>query len=307
MLEATPITGYANKAYAESFSEWATPRLLPQSEAWILERRVLNSPYHDAMGCYPLLVCPSWSKLRDDLEDLEGKLVALSLVTDPFGDYDHNYLIDCFPDCVTRFKDHFVADLQKPIDEIVSKHHRYYAARALANISVEKVTKPIELLDEWVTLYDALTARHGLKGIKAFSKAAFATQLRVPGLVMLRALCGNETVGMHLWYLQGEVAQSHLAAVNARGYELMASYALYWSAIEAFTGSVRWLNLGAAAGLNAANSDGLGQFKRGWSTETRTSYFCGRIFDRKKYRELSEANKNSTDGYFPAYRSGEFV
>ena len=307
MLERTTTGGYANSAYAESFSEWATPRLLPQSEAWILERRVLNSPYHDALGCYPLFVCPNWSKLREDLEQLEGKLVALSLVTDPFGHYDYNYLRNCFPDRVTQFKQHFIADLKKPIGEIVSKHHRYYAAKALANITVEIVTEPIELLDEWVNLYDTLTARHALKGIKAFSKAAFATQLRVPGLVMLRAVCDGQTAGMHLWYLNGEVAQSHLAALNQRGYELMASYALYWCAIEVFTGTVRWLNFGAGAGIGAAKSDGLTQFKRGWATETRPSYFCGRIFDQKKYLELSEANKNSSDGYFPAYRGGEFA
>jgi len=306
VLERTTTGGYANRVYAESFSEWATPRLLPQSEAWILERSVPKSPYHDAMGCYPLFVCPDWSKLREDLDLLEGKLVTLSLVTDPFGGYDYNYLTECFPDRMTQFKLHFVADLQKPIDEIVSKHHRYYAAKALANITVEKVTDPIELLDDWVTLYDNLTARHALTGIKAFSKAAFAIQLRVPGLVMLRAVCGSETVGMHLWYVDGEVAQSHLAALNRRGYELMASYALYWSAIEVFAGTVRWLNFGAGAGTGAAKLDGLTRFKQGWATETRPSYFCGRIFDHKKYLELSEANKNSSDRYFPAYRAGEF-
>jgi hypothetical protein len=66
---------------------------------------------------------------------------------------------------------------------------------------------------------------------------------------------------------------------------------------------VRWLNLGAGAGLQAGGDDGLTRFKRGWSTGTRQSWFCGRIFDQRRYdRAVRGAGSGS---YFPAYRHGE--
>ena len=86
------------------------------------------------------------------------------------------------------------------------------------------------------------------------------------------------------------------------GYELGAAYALLWSAIEYFQErGIRWLSLGAGAGADGRESTGLTLFKRGWSTETRPVYLCGRIIDRLRYSELS-ATVGSTD-YFPAYRN----
>ena len=125
---------------------------------------------------------------------------------------------------------------------------------------------------------------------------------------MLRAIHEGETVGAHLWYHQGEVVHSHLAAVNARGYDLMASYAMYWTALESFSKMARWLNFGAGAGLDNSDQDGLTRFKRGWTTNTRTAYFCARIFDIQKYESLCTARDVSAKtNYFPAYRQGEFA
>jgi hypothetical protein len=50
----------------------------------------------------------------------------------------------------------------------------------------------------------------------------------------------------------------------------------------------------------------LSRFKRGWATGTRTAYFCGRIFDRANYREITRASGCMATDYFPAYRQGEF-
>jgi hypothetical protein len=85
----------------------------------------------------------------------------------------------------------------------------------------------------------------------------------------------------------------------------MTSYALYWFAIEYFGDKVRWLDLGAGPGVKGKGKDGLSQFKRGWSTETRTAFFCGRIFDRARYSEIVRAKGVSTTDYFPAYRKNE--
>ncbi len=300
------VSGYLHPEYAESLREFGLPRELPQCRGWILERQIPGFSYRDAMGCYPLFACQDWSQLQADLEDLGDELVTLSLVTDPFEAFDLAYLRQCF-DVVIPFKEHFVADLRQPINVIVSKHHRYYARRALRSVHVERRPNPVQHLDEWTDLYATLIKRNSLRGIKAFSKAAFIKQLGMPGMVMFRAVSQSVTVGMHLWYLQGEVGYSHLAASSPLGYDLMASYALYWYAIEYLTDKVRWLDFGGGAGVRNDGQDGLSNFKRGWSTgTTQTTYFCGRIFDHERYLEMIQAKGISDTEYFPAYRRGEF-
>jgi hypothetical protein len=298
--------GYAHEAYAESLSEFGTPRALSRSEGWILERSIRGFSALDALGCYPLFACRDWSGLEADLNDIKNELVSLSLVTDPFGAYDRAHLERCFKDVVVPFKEHFVADLSRPLSELISKHHRYYARKACDSVRVERCAEPASFLDEWTGLYANLSERHSLSGIKAFSKNAFAKQMRIPGLVMLRATHEGTAVGAHLWFVQADVAYSHLAAVSERGYELMASYALYQFAMESFAGEVRWLNFGAGAGVGSGATDGLTRFKRGWASETRTAYFCGRIFDRQRYAEILAARQLPDTNYFPAYRQGEF-
>jgi lipid II:glycine glycyltransferase (peptidoglycan interpeptide bridge formation enzyme) len=82
---------------------------------------------------------------------------------------------------------------------------------------------------------------------------------------MFRAMSQGKTVGAHLWYMQGEVAYSHLAASTEQGYRVMASYALYSCALGYFAGKVRWLDLGGGAGVRSDDEDGLSRFKRGGS------------------------------------------
>ena len=78
-------------------------------------------------------------------------------------------------------------------------------------------------------------------------------------------------------------------AYSDTGYELRASFALFWVAIEYFAATdLQWLNLGAGAGVRNSK-DGLTRFKRGWSNGTRTAYFCGRIFDRAKYLKVTRS------------------
>jgi hypothetical protein len=237
---------------------------------------------------------------------LEHELVSLALVTDPFGEYSESLLRCAFPDVVVPFKQHFVAELNRPVSEIVSKHHRYYARKARKDVHVESCENPGEHLADWMTLYSHLIERHDITGIQAFSREAFAKQLEVPGLVMLRAVAQDETVGMHLWFVQDRVAQSHLAAFSPLGYELMASYALYWFALEYFTDRVQWLNFGGGAGVKSDSQDGLSRFKRGWATGTRPAFFCGRVLNRERYAELVRIRDVPSTDYFPAYRLGEF-
>ena len=122
---------------------------------------------------------------------------------------------------------------------------------------------------------------------------------------MFRAVHQGVSVGMTLWYIQGEVGYYHLAAYSDVGYALRASFALFAGAIEYFATRLRWLNLGAGAGIHSASSDGLTRFKRGWATGTRTAYLCGRICDPARYAEVVQARGVSGADYFPLYRKGE--
>jgi len=158
------------------------------------------------------------------------------------------------------------------------------------------------------SLFAHIEGMEPAQGMAIFSRPSFEQQFKVPGLVAMRAVSGPDTVGMVLWYVQGEVAYYHLGAYSNEGYELGASFALFSRAIDIFAKTgIRWLDLGASAGLDGSAVDGLSRFKKGWSTGTRTAYLCGRIFDRVRYEELKAARGITQTNYFPAYRQGEFA
>ena len=308
-IQAQEGRGYAHADYAASLAEWGAPRRLRRCGGWVLERAVPASDARDAMGCYPLFACADWSRLGEDLGELEGELISLALVADPFGEYAEADLRRWFDAACFPFKEHFVADLRRAPEEFVDAHHRRNARRAVASgLRVEACADPSEALDDWCALYANLTERHSIRGLTAFSRESFAAQLRVPGLTALRASLEGETVGMNLWYEGRGVGYYHLGAYSAEGYELRASFALFSHALSHFADAgLRWLSFGAGAGLAGDGEDGLSRFKRGWSTGTRTAYFCGHIFDRRRYEELSRARGVASGArYFPAYRAGEF-
>jgi hypothetical protein len=300
-------TGYAAAEYAESLMEFGTPRLLPRSGGWVLERLVPGSSYRDATGCYPMFSCRDWPQLNADLAEIGSDLVSLSLVTDPFGDYDLARLNQSFPDLVVPFKQHFVTDLDRDPETFLNSHHRRNVRKALRNVRVESCETPSAFLDDWCRLYRNLIDRHEVSGLSAFSRLAFEKQLKVPGIEAVRAVEGGVTVGMLLWYIERKVAYYHLGAYSERGYDLNASFALFRYSIDYFaTRKLAWLNLGGHAGVGANEESGLGRFKRGWSTDTRTAYLCGRIFDRERYEQMTRAGNAGPTKYFPAYRAGEF-
>lgn len=298
----TIMPSYSSKDYALSFVEYGFVIHLAYSRGWLIKRPIADSNYYDAIGCYPIFCCQDWALLSEDLAAQDG-LVSLTLVTDPFGTYDTSTLEKCFPDLVIPFKDHYVVDLSAEPDAFVHPHHKKNANKALQSLSVERVQPSDTLLAEWIGLYENLTARHHIRGMAAFSHRSFAAQFHVPGLVIFRVTIGGKCIGTVLWYLQGDTAYYHLGAYSDEGYKHKASFALFWESIQYFRrAGVRWLSLGAGAGLQP-KEDGLTRFKSGWATGTRTAYLCGRIWDRVVYDKLSKRSQGTK--YFPAYRAGE--
>jgi hypothetical protein len=175
----------------------------------------------------------------------------------------------------------------------------------LEKVQVEICEEPSHYVDEWTALYTSLSERHNVNGLRAFSRTAFLKQLSIPGLVMFRATYRGTAVGAAIISLQQDVAYGHLMGINEVGHELGVSYALYWSHFPYLSNKVRWLDWGGTSGVQNNSQDGLSRFKRGWSTGTRTAYFCGKVINQEKYAALAETRTLYKTNYFPAYRSGE--
>lgn len=294
--------GYSHPGYAASLSEFGNPRMLPRCGGWLLERPIPGSGARDAMGTYPIFSCEDWANVTSDVEELDESLVSLVLVTDPLADVYAGDLERAFPDLLVPFKDHLVRDFDEPLS--LPAHHRRHLRRSSGAVEVEVCPDPVEHLDDWIRLYSGLVARHALVGIRAFSRESFRQQLRVAGMVALRAVRQGVTVGMTLWFEDAPHAYYHLGAYSAEGYEINASYALFSVALDHLRKrGVRWVDLGGAPGAGSGG-DGLLRFKRGWANGDRVAHLCGRILDREAYERLTKAGSAST-GWFPAYRATE--
>jgi hypothetical protein len=293
------VSGYADFRYAQSLAEFGEPRALPLSDGWLLERPVPGGGADDLMGPYPLFACSNWAGLPADLEALEGQAVSVVLVADPLGGADERDLERAFPDLMRPYKRHHVLDLDRPWRP--PEHHRRHIRRAAAASEVEVCADPVSRLDDWTRLYAGLAEHHGLAGIRAFSRAAFARQLALPGLVAVRAERDGETVGMALWLEDAPTAHYHLAAYSPEGYEVSASYAIFDRALRHLRArGVSWVDLGGSP--DAGPADGLERFKRGWASGERTAYLCGRVLDRAAYERLAAGRATE---WFPAYRAAE--
>src|SRR5258705_9755178 len=151
------VSGYIHAAYAKSLAEIGTPVQLPRCQGWVLQRQIPGFDDFDAMGCYPLFCCQEWSQLSSDLDNLAG-VVSIAIVTDPFGGFDVECLQESFQDVVVPFKQHFVVDLTRPVDDFAHPHHRRNARKALREVIVEECANPSEYLDDWTALYGTLVA-----------------------------------------------------------------------------------------------------------------------------------------------------
>src|SRR4051812_20294163 len=146
--------GYRQEAYPRSLREFGRPRALRGAGGWLLERTIPSMPDHcDAIGCYPVLACRNWNGLPADLEDLREELVTIAFVADPFAPIDPIQMARTF-DVFTSFKEHMVLDLSLSPETVITKHHRYYARRALRSVEVDVTTEPQLHAREWTALYE---------------------------------------------------------------------------------------------------------------------------------------------------------
>lgn len=305
MTDFTDLTeGYLHPFYSLSFSEIATPLYLPGSGGWVLVRHINGTSYSDAMGPYPLFFCKNWAALIEDIEGNKNQIISLSFVVPPFSKIDtDNY--QTYFDKFIPYKDHFILDFSIPLERSISSSRRKDARRALRKLDIDLQVSPNIDHKEWANLYLNLIERHQVTGIRTFSLCCFEKQLAIPNVYYFRALHKGEPVGGNLYIVQGNIVYFHLSAFSDEGYDLDASYAIMWIALQYFSNKMRYMNLGGSV-QSEDGSQGLDQFKKGWSSGTQKSYFCGKILDQEKYKTLVEKNGTQNSDWFPAYRQGDF-
>lgn len=294
--------GYCHPDYVNGLREFGDPIRLTRSGGSVLSRIIPNSQLRDAMGGYPLFCCANWNAIGQDLAVLSEDHVSIVLVTEPFTSPDESFLKGHF-DFASLYAMHYIADLEKPSNEVISKHHRYYIRLASKTIDVEIHEQPTNLLEDWQTFFQYTISKNSLSGIKTYSKNSFETHLSMPGTSLFVAHFENTAVGMLLCFQHADYAYLHLVGVSPLGFEKGASYAMYSSAMEYFRKRARWLSFGGTVyDIRGNLRNGLDKFKAGWTNDVLPSYLCGKILQPDAYQSLSSGI--DTD-YFPAYRSGE--
>lgn len=295
--------GYRSADYAQSLCHLGVPRALEASGGYVLERVIPDTRYTDALGPVPLFDCADWTALEADLQALSSVCVSLVLLATPFRDGDTAALRALFPAMAREYKRHYIVDLQGPWEAGVSRHHRYYARRALKTAAVARWTGDASPWSgPWIELYGQLARRHGITGVYDFPPQSLAAQLSVPGMQLYIARHNGAVTGMQLWLRDGTRAYHHLSSCTEEGYRQSVSYAMVFEALSDLARQgVQQVDLGAGAGHGGNGSAGLDAFKAGWTPHTRSAFLCGRVFDAHRYRELSAGRADS--GYFPAYRA----
>jgi hypothetical protein len=288
---------YASLAYAQAFGAGYEPIYLPGMDLHVLKRPIAGTPYFDAMGPYPLSPVTSVDRAGDDFAVLSAnQVVSLVLVIDPMRAPPVEAMAKAF-DQVTYFKDHFVRE--PGLDRPYSEHHRAKVRRAYRACET-RIVRLTDHLEEWSSLYAALSLKHQISGIQAFDRQYFADLAKLEPL-MVAAFIEGALVSAHIWIRDKDHAYAHLAASSPEGYRQSAAYAVYDHSFRYLADQgVRLVNLGGGAGT-AAPSQGLTYLKQGFSTGTLQCYLCGQIIEAEIYNMLS---KGCRAEFFPAYRSG---
>ena len=255
---------YASLAYARAFGADYEPIYLPEMDLHILKRPIAGTSYFDAMGPYPLSPVTSVDRARDDFAILVAhQIVSLVLVIDPVRAPTPLAMSKVF-DKVTPFKDHFIRE--PCLDRPYSDHHRAKVRRAYRACET-RIVRLADYLDDWSSLYEALSLKHQISGIQAFDRQYFDSLAKLEPF-MVAAFIEGALVSAHIWICDQGHVYAHLAASSPEGYRQSAAYAVYDHSFRHFADQgVRMVNLGGGAGIGAP-SQGLTYLKHGFSTGT---------------------------------------
>ena len=290
---------YATLAYANTLGHVGRPIHVPAWQTYVIAREWRDRAV-DAMGAYPVACLSSECDLDRGLEYLrDAGMVSITLVVDSLVGPSIRQFQDAFS-IARRFKMHYLVD-ERSGPYQPSRHHTNELRRAVKRGVDVRVVPLREILDLWATLYGDLISRHSIAGVQRFSRASFEALSVCEGLCTVAAFIGDELVSCHLWIQHENIVWSHLAATSELGYASSAAYAVYDYSIRFFSG--RLINLGGAAGVDDAQTDGLARFKAGFSNRQHDAYLCGAVLDAGKYQALCAERELPAGEYFPAYRA----
>jgi len=185
-----------------------------------------------------------------------------------------------------------------------TKHHRRKLRQARPGVEIAPIAEPAAALEDWIALYDVLVEKHGIKGIRRFSRETFAKQLRVPGVLLIGAHKEGRLLGIDWYYQEADHVFAHLSAYSDEGYALSISYPMMAAAIDHFRSRASVIDLGGAPRLGAAT--GVADFKKGWATRTAPAYFCGKALLLRDYLAMNGGIPPEEESFFPFYRRGDY-
>ncbi len=171
------MSGYRSGEYAAALVDLGRPLELPRCGGWLLERPIAGAAQCDAIGPYPLFGCRRWSELPRDLDALRGRVVAVALVPDPFGDGPAD-LTAYFPDVCRPFKEHFGVDYSRDWRAAISPHHRRNVRAAALSVEVERCVDPCAAGNVVRSLPAAGVATHALRPREFLASQLRATTVR---------------------------------------------------------------------------------------------------------------------------------
>ena len=264
-MRDTVAGGYADPAYAAALARRRGAAGLPRCGGSLLVRPTPDAA--DPRRDRPLpavrvrgLVGPG-ARISTMLRD---QLVSVSLVADPFGGWTAEGLRACFPDLMAPFKEHHVVDLgaDAPASARTTAATR---ARRCATSTWRSSTRPADLLDDWIALYDNLVRRHEITRHRGVLARGVRGAVRGPRPRRAARLGGGRDRRRHaLVRPRRRRRTTTCGAYSERGYELKASFALFATALEHFAAARAspGSSLGAGAGVGDGAGDGLDRFKR---------------------------------------------
>ena len=295
--------GYSTRAYRDSFRPFGPVLTLPESGLHLL-RRDLPDGRFDLAGLYPYSSAPDWAALPGDIATLKGSgAVALSLVTDPFAEEAAVQATKGL-DLQTPFKTHFIVDLKQDWRARRTRNTRYYATRGLALQDTGVVEDPAAYADAFWTLYAEAADRLNMGGLQRLSPQIIADHLVLEGAFLVTAHVADRLTGAMITVQTGDVAYLHIMGMVPDAVHLHTSYALFHTALAHLEDlGCRYVSLGGAAGNSDDPDDGLFQFKKRWTTETRQTWLVGAVLDAPACLDLNAQSGMANTSYFPPYRA----
>lgn len=292
---------FSYEAYARTLSHIGKAVWLPTSQCWAIERDIRGSGRKDLMGTYPMMGPISDDALFVDLNNLAEKYVSFVGITNPMLPVGWSPSINELAS-ITQYKPHFVADLSLNPATWLGPTAIRNIGYAQKHFSFRELF-PAQGWKELANLYRILKRRVKHLGYADFSRDQIERQCCIQGARVFTIQGSNACDGAALVYVADSVVYFHLAAYSSEGYANRGGYALVAGALDALRESgVRWAHLGGAP--DGPNGEGIAEFKRRLSTETRMSHIVKVVMQPYEYARLSGGIHA---GYFPSYRKPKKV